>query len=412
MRPVIQLRPHQEHACNMMTKYSKGIICAVTGAGKTLIGVQDTMTQFEQNESQTAVVIIPRLLLASQLCSEYLQHIDNASVFHVHSAKTQYESSTNPNKIRKWAESTPGHKLIFTTYHSLRRLIESEIPIDVVHMDEAHNSIRKDFFPYVEKLSQRAKRFYSYTATPKYSTQYNKPGMNWGHVYGQVIVNVSAPDMVNNGFIVSPKIETTRIDSVRDKEYAAERDCMTLLDTILNEDNMQKVLVTVQSTKVMLAMFAETDFMKEVQSYGYDVFWITSKYGAFINHKKVSREEFFLTLKNYGKDPSKKFILMHYMLIGEGLDLPSLTACILMRNLDITSMAQTIGRLVRLHPDDSRRLSEGSLTPGQIEQYKKPHGFIHVPVYKNTGIATAQRLESVADIVFNQGQPAVQTITK
>ena len=105
MRPVIQLRPHQEHACNMMTKYSKGIICAVTGAGKTLIGVQDTMTQFEQNESQTAVVIIPRLLLASQLCSEYLQHIDNASVFHVHSAKTQYESSTNPNKIRKWAET-------------------------------------------------------------------------------------------------------------------------------------------------------------------------------------------------------------------------------------------------------------------------------------------------------------------
>lgn len=83
-----------------------------------------------------------------------------------------------------------------------------------------------------------------------------------------------------------------------------------------------------------------------------------------------------------------------------------------MRNLDITSMAQTIGRLVRLHPDDSRRLSEGSLTPGQTEQYKKPHGFIHVPVYQNTGIATAQRLESVADVVFNQGQPAVQTITK
>lgn len=412
MRPLIQLRPHQEHACNMMIKYSKGIICAVTGAGKTLIGVQDTIQQFEQSESQTVVVIIPRLILASQLCSEYLQHIDNASVFHVHSLKTQYKSSTNPTKIRKWVESTSGHKLIFTTYHSLRRLIESKVPIDTVHMDEAHNSIRKDFFPYVEKLSQCSKRFYSYTATPKYSTQYNKPGMNWSHVYGQVIVNVSAPEMVNNGFIVSPKIETTKIDSVRVKEYAAERDCMTLLDTILNEDNMQKVLVAVPSTKIMLAMFAETDFMKEVQSYGYDVLWITSKHGAFINHKKVSREEFFQTLRTYGKDSSKKFILMHYALLGEGLDVPGLTSCILMRNLDITSMVQTIGRLVRLHPDDSRRLSEGSLIPGQTDQYVKSHGFIHVPVYQNTGIATAQRLESVSDLVFNQGQPAVQTITK
>jgi len=297
MNSVIQLRPHQDHAVSMMIKHDKGIICAVTGAGKTLIGVFDTMKQFEQEEDQTVVVVAPRLMLANQLSHEYLEFITNASVFHCHSGDTIHQSSTNPSVIRKWVHNTPGHKLIFTTYHSLHRLIESDIEIDTAHLDEAHNSVQKNFFPFVEKLSEISKRFYSYTATPKYSSQFNKPGMNWGRVYGQMIVNISAPEMISGGFIVPPQILAQEIKSDRDKEFASERDCMTLLDTILNEDNMQKVLVAAPNTKVLIRMLAETEFMTEVQSYGYEVLWITSKYGSFINNQKVTREEFFNTLK-------------------------------------------------------------------------------------------------------------------
>jgi len=75
-------------------------------------------------------------------------------------------------------------------------------------------------------------------------------------------------------------------------------------------------------------------------------------------------------------------------------------------------MAQTIGRIIRLHPDDSKRLSEGSLTPGKTEDYVKSYGFIHVPVYSNTGIATARRLQSVAETIFVKGQPVISTIQK
>jgi len=409
---VIQLRPHQDHAIGMMSKHDKGIICAVTGAGKTLIGVFDTMKQFEQEEDQTVVVVAPRLMLANQLSHEYLEFITNASVFHCHSGDTMHQSSTNPSEIRKWVNNTPGHKLIFTTYHSLHRLIESDIEIHTAHLDEAHNSVQKNFFPFVEKLSEVSKRFYSYTATLKYSSQFNKPGMNWSRVYGQVIVNISAPEMISSGFIVPPQILPQQIKSNREKEFAAERDCMTLLDTILNEDNMQKVLVAAPNTKVLIRMLAETEFMTEVQSYGYELLWITSKYGAFINNQKVSREQFFNTLKTYGSDPSKKFILLHYSILSEGIDCPGLTSCILMRNLDYISMAQTIGRIIRLHPDDSKRLSEGSLIPGKTEDYVKSYGFIHVPVYSNTGIATARRLQSVAETIFIKGQPVISTIQK
>ena len=393
-----------------MLQYDKGVICAVTGAGKTLIGVYDAVRQFESEEDQT-VASRPGCL-ANQLSEEYLEHIANASVLHVHSGDTRHASTTKPHYIKRWVENTKGHKLIFTTYHSLRRVIESGIAVDTSHLDEAHNSVRKDFFPYVEMLSALSDRFYSYTATPKHSSTISKPGMNRTDVYGQMIVNVSAPEMVQSGYIVPPDVRTHTINAARDKEYGAERDCMTLLDTIINEDNMEKVLVAAPNTKVLIRMLAETEFMTEVQSYGYDVLWITSKYGAFVNNDKVSREEFFNTLRAYGKDPDKKFIILHYSILSEGIDCPGLTSCILMRNLDYISMAQTIGRVIRLHPEDSKRLSEGVIEPGATEQYVKSSGFIHIPVYNNVGISTVRRIQSVTDTIFVQGDPVISTITK
>ena len=202
------------------------------------------------------------------------------------------------------------------------------------------------------------------------------------------------------------------MSSHRDKDFAAERDCMTLLDTILNEDHMEKVLVAAPNTKVLIRMLAETDFMNEIQSNGYDILWITAKYGAFINNQKVNREVFFDTLTKWGKDPEKKFILLHYSILSEGINCPGLTSCVLMRNMDTIALAQTIGRVIRLHADDARRLSEGTLIPGQFENYHKAYGFVHVPVYSNTGIATAKKLQAVVDTIFVQGKPAISTITR
>jgi superfamily II DNA or RNA helicase len=351
-------------------------------------------------------------MLAEQLSAEFLEHITNASVMHVHSGETHHFSSTRHNAIRTWVDTHKGHKLIFTTYNSLQRLQESDIHIDTIYFDEAHNSVKKNFFVSTKYFSESTNRCYFFTATPKHSATFAKPGMNDGSVYGQVICNVPATELVEGGFIVPPQIKVSSIDTIRHKEYAAERDCMTLLDTILNEDNMQKVLVAAPNTKVLIRMLAETEFMSEVQSCGYDVLWVTSKYGAFINNQKVSRDVFFDTLTQWGKDPDKKFIILHYSILSEGINCPGLTSCVLMRNMDYIAMAQTIGRVIRLHPEDSKRLSEGTLVPGQLENYHKSYGFIHVPVYSNTGITTARRLQSVAETIFVQGEPAISTINK
>jgi len=406
------LRPHQERAHSAMEHHSKGQVLMTTGGGKTPTMIFDAIREFSNSIPQTIVVVAPRIMLAEQLSAEFLEHITDASVMHVHSGETHHYSTTNPNKIFAWNYHVNGHKLIFTTYHSLIQIERSGIDVNTIYFDEAHNSVQRHFFESTKHFSNHAQRCYFFTATPKHSAVASKPGMNDGSVYGQVICQVSAPELVNGGYILPPQVQVHSMSVHRDKEFAAERDCMTLLDTILNEDNMEKVLVAAPNTKVLMRMLAETEFMTEVQSHGYDVMWITAKYGAFINNQKVGREVFFDTLTEWGKDSEKKFILLHYSILSEGINCPGLTSCVLMRNMDYIAMAQTIGRVIRLHTEDARRLSEGSLIPGQLKNYHKAYGFVHVPVYSNTGITTAKKLQAVVDTIFVQGESAISTINK
>ena len=402
-------RPHQDECLVETETHPKGIICAATGSGKTLVGIGDTIREFKKETPQTVVIVAPRLLLANQLCSEYLEHITNASVFHVHSGDTHHFSSTKPDVLYKWWFHTKTHKLIFTTYHSLHRVVESGIVVDTAHLDEAHNSVQKNFYPAVEKLSQDAKRFYCYTATPKYSSTPKKPGMNNVQVYGNIIANVSAPRMVKEGYIIPPKIVAKQVSPSSNNVF--ERDCNHLLESI-DEASVSKVLVCAKATKQINNLISQTDFCKELEERGYSWMVITSKTGAIIDGKKVKREEFFDTLHKWSKDDSKKFVLLHFSILSEGINVSGLEAVIFMRSMDAIGICQTIGRVVRLHHKDSARLRSGELTPGRLEDYHKSYGLVIIPTFNSVGISTAKKIQNVVDTVFQQGQPAISLIKK
>ena len=408
----IKLRPHQQRATDAMLKYNKGIICAVTGAGKTLVGVADTMREFASETPKTVIVVSPRILLAEQLSHEYLEFITNTKVFHCHSGETHWESSTRPYEIKNWYENNKSsHKLIFTTYHSLSRLQVAGIEADAVHMDEAHNSIQKHFFPAVEYFSKATKRFYSYTATPKNSNVIGKPGMNWSEIYGQIIVNVSGPEMVRGGYIVPPKVEVKQLPMVKGRQVIFDRDAENLMQTI-DDYHVGKVLVCAKTTKQIIGLISETDFCKELEDRGYSWMVITSKTGAIIDGKKVDRELFFDTLNAWGKDNSKKFVVIHHSIISEGISVSGLEAVIFMRPMDVIQIAQSIGRIVRLHHDDAKGLRDGSIQPGALGQYTKSFALCIVPVFDKVGISTSRKVQSVVDMIFIKGEPACSAINR
>ena len=409
----MQLRPHQQRAFDAMQQKDCGQIIVPTGGGKTYIMIADCLARAAQGS--TTVVVAPRILLANQLCEEFMQFVSATwtHVCHAHSGETHHFSSTNPQKIALFANTARAASescIIFTTYHSLHRVVDSGIDIDTIYFDEAHNGCGRHFFKAVYATAQYAKRRYYFTATPKTGRGVSVArGMNNTDVYGGVLENVPAQELIKAGAIVPPKVVPFETNRVRTKHNAHEVDADNLKDMFEQLDVFQtpKVLVSAPSSKILGTMLGHTDILDYFYKKGYDVMHITSKFGAVINDKKVGRETFFQTLQDWGADDNKKFVIFHYSILSEGINVPGLTHTILLRNLPIVEMAQTIGRVIRVHKDDRADVAAGKIPAGAFHLYKKSEGIVTMPTGYKMGNAIAQRMQNVVNAIFIEGRPPV-----
>ena len=394
----MQLRPHQVRILERMQSYHKGQIIVPTGGGKTMCMIQDTAHVQQSKCGHTTVVVAPRILLAEQLCSEFLEVITSTytHVMHVHSGETHHFSTTNSEKIHVFANTARSMGedcIIFTTYHSLHRVVDADIEVNTIYFDEAHNSVQRNFFGPTEHFAAESDRCYFFTATPKHSLTISKPGMNDTAVYGQVLVNVPAPELVEGGYILPPKVVVKQLDMVQDKMKIWSRDCDFLMQTI-DDQQTEKVLVCARTTKQIIGLLTDSDFALECAKRGMSWMTITSKTGAIIDGQKVNREVFFDTLNAWGKDSSKKFVVLHHSILSEGINVNGLESVVFLRNMDYIGISQSIGRVIRLG-DTS-----------------KTFGLVCVPVYDSVGITTSRKVQAVVDTVFEQGQPAISEIRR
>ena len=389
------LRPHQQKALDKMNTHRKGQVIVPTGGGKTMCMIEDAKRRFAQNSlPKTIVVVAPRILLANQLSSEFLEFITDVEVIHVHSGETHHKSTTKTDQLEYWYHNSTENLLIFTTYHSLNKISASlDIEVDTIYYDEAHNSVQKNFYPPTEHFSHHANRCYYFTATPKHSRTPEKAGMNWSQTYGNVICQVPAPQLVNQGYILPPKVEVYRTRILEKDELVADRDCEQMIDAM---DNLKKskVLICAKSTSQIVNLIGHTKFVDELAWRGYSYMLITSKTGAIIDGEKVDREEFFNVLNAWGQDPDKRFVVLHHSILSEGINVKGLEAVLFMRSMDYVGISQTIGRVIRKGAKD------------------KVFGLVCIPVYSKVGISTARKVEAVVDTIFNKGEAATTVITR
>ena len=103
---TITLRPHQQDALDAIQRASKGQIIVPTGGGKTLIGIMDAIKRLDASTTPINIVVVaPRILLANQLCEEYMEiikeEVTNAPIpAHIHSGETHHFSTTKVDEIR------------------------------------------------------------------------------------------------------------------------------------------------------------------------------------------------------------------------------------------------------------------------------------------------------------------------
>ena len=407
----IILRPHQEDTLISMDNNSIGKVVLGTGAGKSIIFIQNTVKQFESQQPQTVCIVAPRILLACQLSQEYEKFISNAKYIHVHSgSRLKHYRTTNPEDIQEWHNIHKNqHKLIFTSYNSLKKVIKSGIKVDTFHFDECHNSVKKNFFPYIEDAVKNANKKYFFTATPKNSLiPDKKPGMNIKEVYGETLCSVPMTQMVDQGFVIPPLVVKKEVDN---NDNIDERNCDLILKTI-DEENVSKVLIAAKSTRSIISLISETDFAERLKERDYSLMHITSQHGCYIDGKAVKRIDFFKTLNEWGNDPDKKFVVLNYSILGEGINVVGLDSVIFLRNMSIIDMVQTVGRIIRLHKDDSDRITSGELSVGDYRNYVKPYGIVVLPIFDSYSKKVSEAVEEMIYKSFTLGETVTQEISK
>ena len=395
---MIKLRPHQERIVTNMTANPKGQVIVPTGGGKTLCMIKDAQREFNSGnkwgfllktvERKTIVVVSPRILLAQQHSDSFEEFLGihpmlQRRVLHVHSGDTSHYSTTNADAIKQWdSKNYRFNKLIFTTYHSLHRIQESGINVDTVYFDEAHNSVQRHFFPATEFYSGLDNvRCYFFTATPKYNKSIETPSMDDKEVYGEEIERISARELIDNGYILPPKLFVKELEMTEAGRTPVSKEAVHLIETI-DDSNVDKILICARRTAQIVNLLDETDFCKELASRGYSWMYITSKTGAYINGDKVDRETFFEVLNNWGKEDGKRFVVLHHSILSEGINVPGLEAALFMRNMNHIAISQTIGRVIRTGNDD------------------KKFGLVAIPVYDRVGISTAKKVTAMVDTIL------------
>jgi len=396
------LYTYQQTALQELSNHNKGVITIPTGGGKTYVFMSDAKNRIaSDNKLLTFVIVAPRILLANQLADEFKQFLIDESIFitHVHSGENGTTKSEKIQVQSMIAKAQNQHHLIFTTYNSLHKVNESGIDIDVAYFDEAHHSVKPSHSVGVAHTSKVADNTYFFTATPK-----TKMTQDF-ETFGNHIVSVSAKELMSAGTILSPEVEVYEFDTVRTKHNAASVDADNVAGIVSQiEDNTPKILVAAPSTRIIWESLTQSNLMSELNEIGYTVMHITSKHGAYINKLKVSREKFFQKLSQLGDDENAKVIVFHHSILGEGINVPGLTHCIMLRNLPTIEMLQTIGRVIRIAKNDRKKLMNGELKPGQFSLYSKQCGKVIVPVSTGYGKATQKKLQTLVNLVFEEGE--------
>lgn len=304
--------------------------------------------------------------------------------------------------------------LVVSTYNSIDRLADVGV-INLITHDEAHNTVRTDFNDNIYKIKPNVEREYYFTATRK--VKVNDGGMDDESFYGSIIIDVKPQIMLERGEIACPRIHIVRGTNY-EKANAANRTMIVKSiveaytvhkehvkkDSVMPTELGAKVIIGAASQQDMLGTYDDSDF--KAFAVGIPAFAISSD-GAYYNWRKVSTTEFFTHL-NALKD-GEDAIIFHVDMLTEGIDLPSITGVMPLRDLKLDKLIQLLGRALRLHTMDRTKLYDGTLSPGDNVNYIKPYGHLIIPEHLST-VSEYDMMKHIIRSVYNEYMTPVETL--
>lgn len=461
-----------------------------TGGGKTEIMMEHSLYKIKKavdigNPKPKVLFVAPRITLGKQGINKIVNRIrqyalkgftiinftsgeyDNDVLARMCSGIENVINTTSIDDLRKAINSSNGPILVFTTYHSVYKIVDARIQFILTNADEAHNIVKGRSIPKAsrealtsELLLQNSPMIVYYTATqaisglpdtepPMEVTSVKKYiqqgqgednhivewhsrkgyGMDNINLFGPVIYRKKPIELIHKGVIVRPQVchyTVTRADikklgllmlSPEDLTNNAELNAKLIWESYLkieeqNEkdscnagQNGVKYLIKCASGKSFYEILNSKTW-KEYQAKYPDVriFGISSDWGVFIDGKEYPKTEnsvnrFMFEMQE--AKPADKVIVLHIAMIGEGWDVPGINAILALNEMgDITS-SQTLGRGMRLHDHDRKRLKSGEIVSDDCYNGKffKPWCYVVIIDYEGLPNLTKSKIESMVESI-------------
>tara|TARA_X000001036_G_C20685380_1_gene807464 strand:+ start:299 stop:1696 length:1398 start_codon:yes stop_codon:yes gene_type:complete len=416
---MFTLHPHQKQILDALQFNSKGILTCPTGGGKTFAMITDSRRFL--TPGNVIVVVAPQLLLSQQLFTEFDKHLTDVNFmyrqissegktfqrdrdalkFHITPPKSPTTIIEEIRDTYRIAQKAEKPLILFVTYDSLERIVSSMIPVSAVYYDEAHNATSSDHFNAVKYLSAHADKNYFFTATPRYSTSRSVegPGMDNVSVYGEKIANVQFSELVKQGVIVKPRLHVLTSDADLDTMDEVSVNLKTIKEIVdhyemYHTHTNHKILFCAQGTKAINDLLAG-GLQEWASSRGYKVLSIDSINQGYVNgDKKVKKTTFIKTLNELGDDPDEKLIVLHYAMLGEGIDIKAFTGVVFLRNtLSAIFATQSMGRVIRSAPG-------------------KKYGIVTIVRHESNTIESEELIRNIVVQLISEGVPVSEIFTE
>lgn len=416
---TFQLRSHQQQILDALQLNNKGIVTCPTGGGKTFTMITDSRRFL--TPGSVVVVVAPQLLLSQQLFTEFDKHLTDVNFMYrqISSEGKTFQRDRAALKFRitppkspttiieeirdtyRIAQKAEKPLILFVTYDSLERIVSSMIPVSAVYYDEAHNATSSDHFNAVKYLSNHSTNNYFFTATPRYSNSRSVggPGMDNVSVYGEQIANVQFSELVKQGTIVSPLIHLMKSNANLDTMDEVSVNFKTIKEVVDHYEEKHthsnhKILFCAQGTKAINDLLAG-GLQEWASSKGYKVLSIDSINQGYVNgDKKVNKNTFIKTLNKLGDNPSEKLIVLHYAMLGEGIDVKAFTGVVFLRNTLSTIFAtQSMGRVIRTAPG-------------------KKYGIVTIVQHESNTSESQELIRNIVTQLISQGVPVSEIFTE
>jgi len=423
---------HREHQINALLatqNATKGQVISPCGTGKTRVQIDLHISEMirlnKEYEYGVFVIASHRLTLNRQLLDQLIElavkcglpfdvvyvgsmrcdFSNYYSKYHnlgYNSGVSRYLQSTKAMEIEKFiSESRESFRnvIVVSTYDSIACL-KNIGTINIVTFDEAHNTLQDDFTANINQVKSNILKEYYFTATRKIAGE--DGGMNNKDFYGEILIDVNPRSMLDQGEIVCPQLHV--IDGDDEQTTDASNTEMLVKNTIeayvkhkaLIKQNSAnplelgaKLLVGCNSIEEMVRIYtseALVSFSKDMNAFA------ISSDGCYYNGVKCGKEQFFVHLNDLSD--AEDAIIFHVDMLTEGMDLPSITGVMPLRNLGLTKLVQLIGRALRLHKTDRANLYSGKIVAGQYKDYIKPYGYLIIPRHLTSINENAQMIKN------------------